>query len=159
IRRDLLIDPSGKLWTTCVTPNLVCWFDPHHPEQMNTEPIAGTFQGAIRDARNRLWVTDDERAILEQEGQPNVIVQRQSTLERRRVGPLLSGRDGRLWFIGETVRELTGGTEFHDRQEHERYPPTAGLEDSRGHVWVGTVGQGLEEWISAAQWQRWFPED
>ena len=64
-----------------------------------------------------------------------------------RPGPLVSGRNGQLWFVGETIRNLTTGVEFRDRQIYDRFQPTASYEDTRGHFWVAKLGQGLVEWI------------
>jgi hypothetical protein len=71
----------------------------------------------------------------------------------------VSGRNGQLWFVGETIRNLTTGVEFRDRQIYDRFQPTAGYEDTRGHFWVAKLGQGLVEWIPDSAWQRWFPEN
>ena len=158
-RRDLMIDSAGMLWFTCMGPNGACWIDPSRPEQLNEVQTVGVSEAAVRDSTGRLWVADDEHARVYQGGSAILNVQRKPTLDVRRSNPLLAGTTGQLWFLGETVRGLVHDTEFRDRADHDRYSPTAGLEDSQGRVWMASAGQGLVQWIPDLQWQRWFPED
>ncbi|MCU1336807.1 MAG: Protein kinase [Bryobacterales bacterium] len=158
-RRDLLIDSSGMLWSTCISPNAACWIDPTRPEQLQQVQGLEVSQAAVRDSQGRLWVSNDEHAMIFQDGRALLTLQRKPTVETRRTNPLLPGGGGQLWFLGEAVRGLVQEVEFRDRADHDRYPPISGLEDSRGHVWVASLGQGLVEWVPDQQWQRWFPED
>jgi ligand-binding sensor domain-containing protein len=159
-RRDLTIDTSGKLWFACQLA-AGCSFDPAHPDQPYSVefPPTSLYAQILRDSLGRIWAADPERAILVQNGQPTFTLKRLRSQKMDRAGPLLSGRNGQLWFLGETVRGLIPKIDFRDRADHNRYPPTAGAEDTRGHLWVASVGQGLVEWIPDPQWQRWFPED
>src|SRR6185436_207153 len=84
---------------------------------------------------------------------------RRPSNKTERQSPLVPGRNGHLWFLGETIRSLTHGVEFVDRQIYERFQPTAGYEDTRGHFWVARLGLGLVEWVPDPAWQRWFPDN
>jgi ligand-binding sensor domain-containing protein len=158
-RRDLMIDSSGMLWSTCTGPNTACWIDPSRPEQLHEVQTVGVSEAAVRDSTGRVWTADDEHARVYENGTAMVTLRRKPTLETRRVNPLLAGTRGQIWFLGETVRGLVHEMEFRDRADHDRYPPTAGLQDRQGRVWVASLDQGLVEWIPDMQWQRWFPED
>jgi ligand-binding sensor domain-containing protein len=160
-RRDLLFDPSGRLWAVCMNPVQACSFDPRKPEKADLRAIPTDFpvQGVLPDSRGRLWLADDEHAVLVENGRPGEILERLRTREHSRPGPLLPGRDGQLWFLGETVRGLNSSVAFHDRADHSRYPPVSGYEDDRRHLWVAAAGLGLVEWSRQPDWQRWFPED
>jgi hypothetical protein len=57
------------------------------------------------------------------------------------------------------VRGLSPEIEFRGRKDRDRFPPLAGFEDSRRHLWVASAGGGLSEWIPDPSWRRWFPED
>lgn len=76
-----------------------------------------------------------------------------------RSGPLLPGRNGQLWFLGETVRGLSPRVEFLPAAAERQFLPTAGLEDQKGHLWVALSGKGLREWIPDPEWERWHSED
>src|SRR5450755_1443301 len=159
-RRDLTIDTSGRLWFACQL-TAGCSFDPAHPDQPYSVefPPTSLYAQILRDSLGRIWAADPERAILVENVRPTFTLERLRSQKTDRAGPLLSGRNGQLWFLGETVRGLIPKIDFRDRADHDRYPPTSGAEDTRGHLWVASVGQGLVEWIPDPQWQRWFPED
>src|SRR5262249_13355449 len=107
----------------------------------------------------RMWAADTEQATLIEDGRRALKLQRRRTHETSRPSPLLTGRNGQLWFLGESIRGLSSGIEFKDRADHDRFAPISGFEDSRGHLWLASLGQGLVEWIPEAKWNRWFPED
>lgn len=113
----------------------------------------------MHDSLGRIWAADPERAILVQDGRAVQTLERLRSQKTDRPGPLLTGRNGQLWFLGETVRGLIPKIDFRDRPDHDRFTPISGLEDSRGHLWVASLGQGLVEWTPDSEWQRWFPED
>src|SRR5581483_4502488 len=85
--------------------------------------------------------------------------QRRATTEGNRAPPLIAGRDGRVWFLGEVTREVASGVEFRDRVDNQRFAPLAGAEDASNHVWISSLGQGLIEWTPDQHWERWFAED
>lgn len=159
-RRDLTIDSSGKLWFACQL-TAGCSFDPTHAGQpLSVEfPPTSLYAQIVRDSLGRMWAADPERALLVENGRAALTLERRRTSKADRPGPLLEGRNGQLWFLGETVRGLIPEIEFRDRVDHDRFAPTSGVEDSRGHLWVASFGQGLVEWTPDGQWQRWFPED
>jgi len=159
-RRDLTVDASGRLWAVCLEPQRACWIDPKQPEKLHSVELPpGYFEQVAPDAKGRLWAADGEQATLLENGRPILQLQRQRGRERSRPDPLLVGRNGQLWFVGETIRGLNAKIDFHDRADHDRFTPTSGYEDSRGHLWVASLGRGLVEWIPDPEWRRWFPED
>ena len=162
-RRDLTIDSSGKLWAVCLSRPMgrACAIDPKAPgsPQMTDLPPEYRFEQALRDSHGRLWVADQQHAMLAGGGDADVKHQRMRSPESARAAPLIAGRHGQVWFIGENVRGLTPEVEFRDREDNGRYRPLAGFEDSRGHVWVSSPGRGLVEWAQDESWERWFPED
>ena len=160
-RRDLITDSSGKLWYVCVDVKTACWLDPNRPDVAHSSelPPGYEFQEVAPDSKGRIWAAYDEQAIRVETGSPALQLRRQSSHATNRPGPLLAGRNGQLWFLGETLRGLSSTIDFHDRTDHDRFPPLSGFEDSRGHLWVASLGQGLVEWIPDAEWRRWFAED
>ncbi len=159
-RRDLTIDSQGRLWFACQLTS-GCSYDPAHPDQPQSIqfPPTSLYAQVVRDSLGRIWAADPERAFLIENGRAVLTLDRQRTNKADRPGPLLEGRNGQLWFLGETVRGLIPEIEFRDRLDQHRFAPTSGLEDSRGHLWVASFGQGLVEWTPDPDWQRWFPED
>ena len=138
-----------------------CWIDPNHLDEHHcTELATGyEFQQVASDSKGRIWAADGEQAILLDNGRPALTLRRQRSHETNRASPLLAGRSGQLWFLGETIRGLSSEVDFHDRADHDRYSPLAGFEDNRGHLWIASLGQGLVEWVPEPEWRRWFPED
>jgi streptogramin lyase len=159
IRRAMSIDSSGRLWGVCLAPVEICWIDPKNPEVRHAAGDGGDFYQASPDAKGRLWIADGEHAVLLENGRTVIQMKRRATPEGNRAGPLLTGRNGRIWFLGETPRELLSGAEFRDRADHDRFAPLAGVEASDGHLWLSSSGRGLVEWIRDENWERWFPED
>jgi ligand-binding sensor domain-containing protein len=157
-RPDLTLDPTGRLWFVCTSPQRACSIAPGQPDE---EPVnlPESFYQVVRDSHGRIWAATQERAVALRNGKETSAFERRPSNKTGRPGPLVSGRNGQLWFLGETIGNLTTGIEFRDRQIYERFQPTAGYEDTRGHFWVAKLGQGLVEWIAEAGWQRWFPED
>ena len=160
-RRDLTIDSFGRLWFVCLDQKQVCWLDPNHLENVHPILFKPEFQQyeTAPDAKGRIWSADDEQAVLVENGRQTRELRRLQTHQTARPGPLLPGRNGQLWFLGETVLGLTPAIEFRDGKEQDRFTPVSGFEDSRGHLWVASAGQGLTEWIPDPSWERWFPED
>ena len=164
-RRDLTIDSAGRLWFACQL-TAGCSFDPAHPDQPQSIefPPTSLYAQVVHDSLGRIWAADPERAFLMENGRATLTLERLRSQKTDRPGPLLTGRNGQLWFLGETVRGLIPKIDFphidfKDRADHDRFPPTSGLEDTRGHLWVASLGQGLVEWTPDPEWQRWFPED
>jgi ligand-binding sensor domain-containing protein len=160
-RKDLNIDSSGRLWAVCVDPVRACSVDPSHPEALDSVALPHDYEyaAAARDPKGRIWASIDQHATLFENGRPGSTLARQSSRETRRPDPLVPGRNGQLWFLGETIRGLVSPIEYRDRSDHDRYSPVSGFEDSRGHFWVGSLGQGLVEWVPEPRWSRWGPEE
>ena len=157
-RQDITVDPTGRLWFVCTSPPRACSIEPDHAKQ-EALPLPESFYQVARDSRGRIWAATQSRAVAVQDGKVTLTLERRPSNKTGRPGPLVSGRNGQLWFVGETIRSLTTGVEFRDRQIYERFQPTAGYEDTRGHFWVAKLGLGLVEWIPDPGWERWFPED
>ncbi len=155
LRSTLNAGSDGRLWGVCVDPVEVCWVDPKNPAVRHSAGPAHDNYEAIQDSKGRIWVADHQQASR---GNQETLERRAST-EGNRAPPLLAGRDGRVWFLGDAVREVVSGLEFRDRADNLRFVPLAGYEDAAGHLWISSLGQGLVEWISDDRWQRWFPED
>jgi len=154
-RRDVNIDAHGRLWAVCVRPNYVCWIDPLHPAEPKNLGETSGYQAAS-DAAGQIWTANDEHAELVG---GNIKLDRRPAALSDRPGPLIGGRQGRLWFLGETVRDLASEIEYRDRADFDRFTPVFGYEDERNHLWVASLGRGLLEWIQEPKWERWFPED
>ena len=159
LRREMSIDSSGRLWGVCLDPVQICWIDPKNPEQKHPAGAARNYYQVSLDAQGRVWMADSEHAALFENGRLDPQLERRSTTEGNRPGPLLGGGNGHLWFVGETPRELASNLEFRDRADHARFAPLAGLEDAAGHLWISSSERGLIEWIPDEHWERWFPED
>jgi hypothetical protein len=121
--------------------------------------LPGDYEQAARDRSGRIWAADRIRAVALENGRQVLVLGRRSSPFGERSGPLLSGRNGQLWFLGETVNGISPALTFLDRRDHMFFPPTAGFEDTRGHLWVANSGLGLLEWIPDPGWQRWFLYD
>jgi ligand-binding sensor domain-containing protein len=160
-RRDITIDSSGRLWAICLDWKRVCQIDPARPDEIHSVPLPPGVQynQVAPDSKGRIWAADGEQAFLIENGRRAFELQRQRSRQTSRPGPLLTGRSGQLWFLGETIRGLSSPIYFHDRTDHDRFSPLSGFEDSRGHLWVASFGQGLVEWTPAPEWRRWYPED
>jgi ligand-binding sensor domain-containing protein len=157
--RDLNIDSAGKLWFVRHADPRACSIDPQHPASLDCAAVPAGYHSAIRDSVGRLWAANDERAGLFEHGKFTLTLERQRSRESRRAGPLLPGRNGELWFLGDAVRGLMSNVELRNRRDNGRFSPVSGFEDSRGRLWVGSMGEGLIEWTRDPEWQRWFPED
>jgi ligand-binding sensor domain-containing protein len=156
LRPDLMVDHAGRLWSVCTSPFRACSIAAGHLDEEVRLPEG--FDQAVRDSQGQLWVADQGRAVAVRNGTETTVFERRPSNKTERTGPLVTGRNGQLWFLGETIRNLTTGVEFRDRQIYDRFQPTSGYEDTRGHFWVAKLGQGLVEWIPEPTWQRWFPE-
>ena len=159
-RRDLTIDSAGRLWFACQL-TAGCSYDPAHPDQPQSVEFPPTtlYAQVVHDSLGRIWAADPERAFLLENGRALQTLERLRSQKTDRPGPLLTGTNGQLWFLGETVRGLIPKIDFRDRADHDRFTPISGLEDNRAHLWVASLGQGLVEWTPDSEWQRWFPED
>jgi ligand-binding sensor domain-containing protein len=158
-RRDLMIDASGRMWFICSSPFAACSMDPKRPDVVERTPIPGDFVQVVRDTQARLWAANDSQAIAFDGGRRALEFRRHPRLRVDRSGPLLAGRNGQLWFLGETVHGIAPPIAFRDRDAYQHLEVTAGVEDARGHVWVAVQGRGLVEWIPDPNWERWFPAD
>ncbi len=160
-RRDLTVDPLGRIWFVGGRLIAAYCFDPASgADAVRTGiPVRGDFLQAASDRSGRVWVAGDSQAVAIQNGHKVAELDRQVDALGRRASPLLPGRGGQLWFLGETIRGLSPLEVFRDRQAYDRLLITAGFEDPRGHLWVAVQGRGLIEWIPDPTWHRWFPED
>ena len=70
----------------------------------------------VRGSQGQLWAADQGRAVALRNGKETRVFERRPSNKTDRPGPLLPGRNGGLWFLGETIRSLTTGVEFRDRQ-------------------------------------------
>jgi ligand-binding sensor domain-containing protein len=163
IRRDLSVDSAGKLWGICQWRPLTqaCAVDPDRPgiETQTALPGGQEFEQAVRDGVGTIWAANGRRTVQVQAGRAGTTFERNASKHSNRASPMVAGRNGQVWFIGETTRGVAPGVVFRDRLAHERYGPLSGFEDGSGAVWIGTAGQGLVRWTIDSAWQRWFPED
>lgn len=155
--RDYLTkDAGGALWATSKWRRAGVLLDPDRLEKPVRElPLPDGFEQVARDSQGRLWAADDTRAVLVVNGQQAHVFTRRHSQRTTRAYPLQPGRDGRLWFIGDTIRELGSSLEFNDRAADTAFQPTAACEDSRGHLWVARLGYGLTKWTREPAWHRW----
>ena len=160
-RRDRTVDSTGHIWYISGTPRRVYQTDLHHLDNARETwiPVPGDYMDAAADGQGRVWAADDSRAMGVKDGRKVAEFHRRPYALAARAYPLLSGRDGQVWFLGETIRGTAPPRIFHDRREYESFDVTAAFEDPRGHLWAAIQGRGLVEWIPDDPWQRWFPED
>jgi ligand-binding sensor domain-containing protein len=158
-RQHLTVDPAGRLWYRCEAARTACAFDPGGSMPIARADLPDRFEQIAQDSLGRLWAADREHAVRVENGREAAVIRRRPSQKAFRPGPLVPGRNGQLWFVGETISNLTSGVEFQNRELEHQYLPTAGYEDSRGHLWAATLGQGLIEWIPDDGWQRWFPQN
>jgi ligand-binding sensor domain-containing protein/predicted Ser/Thr protein kinase len=151
-RGDLLIDGKGHLnW---IDNGLQWW----RGDKLLFR--AGDYLAAVRDSQGTVWLGDDTRVVKWSEASaPAMQFKRPPLATFSRQGALsVSGRTGEAWFAGDTVRNLTRGTQFEGAPEHKAFPVTAVHEDRRGRMWVARRGLGLVEWREDEGWQRWHAE-
>jgi len=161
-RRDLTVDSTGRIWFIATIHRDACWTDLASlgtSYQRTSVPVPGDFLQAAVDGLGRLWVADNSRAIAVRDGQAVAEFHRRPDALAARASALLSGRNGQVWFLGETIQGAAPTRVFRDRQAYGLLDVTAGFEDPRGHLWAAVQGRGLVEWIPDANWDRWFPED
>src|SRR5437762_1857336 len=90
--------------TVSLLTRRVSWIDPIHPETVHRVAIPESFEELVAAGPDKIWAADEEKAVLLDHGRAVETLERQRSHERDRPGPLLVGRGGRLWFLGETVR-------------------------------------------------------
>ncbi|MFN7923411.1 MAG: protein kinase [Bryobacteraceae bacterium] len=140
--------------------NAALELDANSLREVSEHAIPAGCEQAAEDRQGRMWVARNQNAArVDRQGVEIEVVPRVFSQQTDRAPPLFPGRNGNLWFAGETIRELGSGREFHGAQMHDQYLPTAVFEDSRGHVWVAKRGLGLLEWIPDTGWERWYSED
>jgi hypothetical protein len=160
-RRDLTADADGRLWFVVAGTPMTAWsVDPDDPQsiQKNLLP-GGDFVQSVRDSAGRIWAANAVGAIGLKDGREVFSFQRRRSLHKSRASPLLMGRNGQLWFLGETIHGTSPPIAFREREAYDHLDVTAGFEDDRGRFWVAVQGRGLIEWIPDPNWERWFAED
>lgn len=160
-RRDLTMGPGDRLWFICRTGTTACWTDAKSLGNSQRVDIQapGDFVQVAADGQGRLWAAEPSRAVAVRDGRQVAEFHRRANALAARASPLLPGRNGQVWFLGETIQGVDPVQVFRDRQAYQLLDATAGFEDSRGHLWVAMQGRGLVEWIPDPNWNRWFPED
>ena len=155
-RGDLTTDSSGAIWfVQHGSRDYAVRWNSDFPERSQWLEIPADFKQGVPDNSGRLWVADGATAMALADRRE--VHRIQQTVDRP--GPLLTGKQGRLWFLGDTVEDLSTGLRFIDRPQNSAYPPTAGLEDSRGRLWVAEAGRGLVAWDIDPTWERWYRSD
>jgi hypothetical protein len=159
-RGDLLV-ANGALWLiddryACGTP--LDRVESPDPCPLRTQ-VSDYYVQAAADSRGVTWCADRRQATPCSDSTPGELMDRHANPTVWRTGPLLAGRNGQLWFLGETVRGIFPTVEFRPPPQDRQFLPTAGLEDSRGHLWTALRGKGLVEWIPDAGWARWDAAD
>src|SRR5262249_45479796 len=102
--REPLPDLAGRVWFICSYPRAACWMDQNHSEVLEKIPLPEEFEEAVRDSAGRIWAADRSRAIVLEGGRQTIEFRRRPGDWTELPGPLLTGRDGRVWFLGETIR-------------------------------------------------------
>jgi ligand-binding sensor domain-containing protein len=156
----ITIDGSGRMWVSSTTKRSAIQVQPGTSGTVQREvPLPDKFQQVMQDAQGRIWAGDASRVVeVGRQGQSVSELTRKQSSRAPRPYALFPGRNGQVWFLGETVHGLSPAIEFRGPLVHEQYQPTAGFEDSRGHVWVAKLGLGLEEWTPDPGWHRWSSE-
>jgi hypothetical protein len=155
MRRGVITaEASGRVWYQCPDSTNACSLD-----SAEITAVPGEFEQFIRDARGRFWAAEKDRAVLIESGRVTGEHRRRPSQRTSRPGPLRLGREDRVWFIGETIRELASGQTFDDGGALEDYQATAGFEDSRGRLWVAKLNLGLVRWTPDPAWEHWNTRD
>jgi ligand-binding sensor domain-containing protein len=152
--RGLLIQ-QNMAWHPCGTST--CRLDLSDGSIHRESHLGWEARQVVKDKDGILWAADDHRAAGIFNGQPFQI-ERHPHPEIQRQGPLFSGHAGQVWFLGERVVGLAPVAKFNRAESQFRFPPTAGWEDARGHVWAAYLGQGLVEWTLDEGWDVYFRE-
>lgn len=157
---NMTMEAPNKLWLSSAREPRATLANSARPTVViENIDLPAAFEQVMRDSQGRLWAADQDRAVLVENGKQVLEYNRHHSQKLPRPYPLFPGRDGQLWFLGEVVQGLVRPEEFRDRAINDQYLPTAGFEDSRGHVWVARYGQGLVEWIREPRWERWSSEE
>ncbi len=140
---DLYADSSGALWYACENRTAICRAQtrPSLPKLPRFTLLPGIKTQAIPDAQGRLWAANDTKAIAYVNERPAIEFTRLAQRTLWRPGPLVAGRNGQVWFLGETVRGLSPEIAY---ERQSKGVPTAGFEDSRGPPVGCTSRRGLD---------------
>jgi ligand-binding sensor domain-containing protein len=159
-RQHITRDFQNRLWNVCGgLPWHACSTDGDSLTWLEKLPLPGDVVQTVADSQGRLWAASDVNAVALRDGRPVLELHRAASLRTHRARPLLPGRDGQLWFLGEGIVGTIRPMLFRDRQTYGNLDVTAAQEDSRGHLWAAVADRGLVEWIPDTGWERWFPED
>jgi serine/threonine-protein kinase len=159
-RQYITPDFQNRLWNVCAgRPWHACSTDANSLGWLEKLPLPGDVVQTVADSQGRLWAASDVNAVALRDGRPVLELRRAPSVQTHRARPLLPGRDGQFWFLGETITGTNPPILLRDRQTYGGLDVTAAFEDARGHLWAAIAARGLVEWIPDAGWERWFPED
>lgn len=157
-RQFLTPSSAGGVWLIADTAAVE--LEPAGLNILRSLAVPTDFDQAAMDSKGRLWAADPSRTVLlDSTGRVVQTFSRIASQKTKRAPPLVPGRNGELWFIGETIRGLVSGREFRSAALDDQYQPTAAYEDESGHLWVARLGLGLVEWTPDLRWERWFSDD
>ena len=161
VRGKMTPDASGRLWYIGNLAKGVCWttLDRLDTNRWERLPVSGDFLNAVVDGEGKLWLADQAHAVALRDGRLVAELHRRPTGIAARADPLLPGRNGQVWFLGNVIQGNNPAIVFRDRQKYDVLDVSAAFEDRRGHLWAAMPGRGLVEWIPDASWDRGFPED
>jgi len=138
----MLEDRDGTLWVA--TENHVLRFRAAMQEQIGSPiPLPGPFvSGLLQHRSGAIWLTTDTSVVRLDPADPN--------------GRLVNMGDGKFWLCEDASEDIwmTSASGFSQRiQEGQPFARTGRsrkalnaqtvLRDSKGHTWIGTLGQGL----------------
>ena len=145
----MLEDRDGTLWVA--TENHVLRFRAAMQEQIGSPiPLPGPFvSGLLQHRSGAIWLTTDTSVVRLDPADPN--------------GRLVNMGDGKFWLCEDASEDIwmTSASGFSQRiQEGQPFARTGRsrkalnaqtvLRDSKGHTWIGTLGQGLTRIHAAA---------
>jgi ligand-binding sensor domain-containing protein len=150
----------GQLWLSYPNSTRAVALDRADPGKvLEAIHLPEPFEQVIRDPRGRVWAAHEDRAEAIENERITATLVRRGTSRAARPYPLLPGRDGQLWFLGDTLRGLIDPVEFQDDSVDRQFRTTAAYEDRNRSVWVARLGLGLVQWTRDNDWERWSSED
>ncbi len=148
---DIKEDASGAIWFCSIQANEVVSLSLQQKKAKRLSKENGyTISGGTRieeDSQGNIWVAGNNEAyILSKDKQRSKTIGINSTMLTNRRGSILKRKDGSIWF-GTLDKGIVMTNDFTLKTEY--FDTSRGLindqvweteEDSRGEVWLGTIG-------------------
>ena len=144
----LTCDSEGTVWAghlsglSSFNSESGTWNNHNSPDGTIRDIVQLTENSFLVTANYRLWIFDKQRGTFSREGIP-------ASLSSFDANDIYSPADTILYICGRDGRIVSASVDLKDVREmpisFAPYPINCILEDSPGHFWVGTEGDGLWE--------------